>query len=100
MSTLFKQLQSLAQQSGGRLMFSIVADKSGKLTVAAMPKSDQKDASESGLLTPLVLTGTPEELDLEFVRCLFGVHGATSVACRPTRPDQRRTQCGEGEGSR
>ncbi|ANJ76450.1 PRTRC system protein E [Ralstonia insidiosa] len=70
MSTLFKQLQSLAQQSGGRLMFSIVADKSGKLTVAAMPKSDQKDASESGLLTPLVLTGTPEELDLEFVRCL------------------------------
>jgi hypothetical protein len=33
MSTLFKQLQSLAQQSGGRLMFSIVADKSGKLTV-------------------------------------------------------------------
>jgi len=51
-------------------MFTIVADKSGKLTVAAMPKSDQKDASESGLLTPLVLTGTPEELDLEFVRCL------------------------------
>lgn len=70
MTTLFKQLHSLAQQSGGTLMFTIVADKSGKLTVAAMPKSDQKDASESGLLTPLVLTGTPEELDLEFVQCL------------------------------
>ena len=70
MSTLFKQLHALAQQSGGTLMFTIVADKSGKLTVAAMPKSDQKDASESGLLTPLVLTGTPEELDIEFVRCL------------------------------
>lgn len=70
MSTLFKQLHALVCQSDGGLMMSIVAGKAGKMTVAVMPKSNQKEASESGLLTPLALTGTPEELDAEFVRCL------------------------------
>jgi PRTRC genetic system protein E len=70
MTTLFKQLHALVLQSDGGLMLSIVGGKSGNMTVAVMPKSNQKDASESGLLTPLALTGTPEELDAEFVRCL------------------------------
>jgi PRTRC genetic system protein E len=70
MTTLFKQLHALVVQSDGGLMLSIVAGKVGKMTVAVMPKSNQKDAAESGILTPLALTGSPEELDAEFVRCL------------------------------
>lgn len=73
MSTLFKQLHALATQSEG-LVFSVIAAED-KLTVAVMPKSRDAKAAENGLLTPMVLTGTPEELDAEFVQCLSEFNG-------------------------
>ncbi|MFC7633195.1 PRTRC system protein E [Paraburkholderia humisilvae] len=96
MSTLFKQLHTLVCQSDGGLMLSIVAGKAGRMTVAVMPKSNQKEASESGLLTPLALTGTPEELDQEFLRCLGEFAGQRQSLVRTTRGDDCRAGSSKG----
>ena len=62
LKTLLAQVVSLA--------VSMVANEDGTITVTVIPKAKQPGDANASLNTPLVLTGTAEELDAEFVNLL------------------------------
>ena len=62
----FKSIQTLLAQVVS-LAISMVANEDGTITVTVMPKAKKEGEANASLNTPLVLTGTAEELDAEFV---------------------------------
>jgi len=76
---MFVELKQLLENASGLTLTISATD--GGLQVVVSPKAAQ--GSNSGLVRPLVLTGTPEELDEGFVNTLAGF-----IKARQTLSDQ------------
>ena len=63
--TLFQELHSIMSDS---VDLNICISKSGEeLTVSILPKANSLDDKAKDNLTPLIMTGRPEEIDNEFI---------------------------------
>ncbi len=78
MNNFFKQIGELVPE-GIDLNLSI-RTKGGKLTVSIIPKAQKLDDPAQNKIKPLILTGTPEELDKEFFITVFApLTGSTGL---------------------
>ena len=66
---MFQALQTLLAVCAS-LSVTLVSNANGTITVTVIPKSNKGSENSAALNTPLSLTGTPEELDAEFVSIL------------------------------
>lgn len=72
---MFKELHNLCKAGNAELTMT-VAMSNEKLIVSVLPRPKDKDAEFT--LKPLVISGTPAELDAEFVNALRSASQATT----------------------
>ena len=73
----FKSMQTLLTQVVS-LSTSMVENEDKTITVTVIPKAKKEGEANASLNTPLVLTGTAEELDAEFANLLASYTGKRS----------------------
>ncbi len=71
---MFQALQTLLAACAS-LTVSLVANDNGTITVTVIPKANKDGDNNASLNTPLVLTGTAEELDAEFAEIISNYSG-------------------------
>jgi len=74
---LFTQLNTLLPNCSS-LTMTVVPGQDGQITITVIPKPKLTQNAES-LSTPLRLTGTPDELDEQFVE-LFGKYSSSHIS--------------------